>query len=85
MVALIAVVLVAVILGSALRPTSKPPTFAVDQVPATDLTSYTPVRSIPPSILKAVAKAPTFYGILPAEHKTPLDRLRAWLHRTFDK
>jgi hypothetical protein len=76
--ALLAVVFVAVTLGSVLRPSSKPTTITISAPPG-GWTSYTPTP-IPVAHLPKKA-----FFVLAPERKTPLDRLRAWLDGTFNK
>jgi hypothetical protein len=76
--ALLAVVLVGATLGSVLRPTSKPPT----------LTATFAISAPPGGWANPIPVGPTpqrALFILGPEPKTPLDRLRAWLERTFNK
>jgi hypothetical protein len=78
--ALAAVVLVGVTLGSALRPTPKTAssTFVV-------IRPYPAPRSIPPAVLKSLLKSVPKRGefiVLPPQHKATIrDRLLAWLDK----
>jgi hypothetical protein len=85
MLALVGVVLVAVTLGSALRPTSKPATYSSSFLV---IRPFRAPRSIPPAVLKSLLRSLPKRGevfVRPPEHKTIPDRLRAWLDKMLNK
>lgn len=77
--ALLAVVVVAVTLGSVLRSSGNPRTVVTIRLTPARLAHSS---SIPRIVFPHAAKSEAIF--LPAP-ETPLDRLRAWLDRTFEK